>query len=405
MKKNNLMLLSIFVSLLTMLSSCSKSSDGGGGGGGGIDAIPKISIADVSLPEGNSGTTAFSFLVTLDKTSTTTVSITCATADGAAKAGEDYTATSQTISFAPGEKEKTFVVNVNGDELKEGNEDFKVNLSSPVGCLISRGQAVGTIMNEDTKIVFNNTGYDAPTSYPGYTLVWSDEFNGAAVNTSDWTFENGDGCPGNCGWGNNELEFYQPANTTFQDGKMIIEARAENVGGKNYTSTKIVSRDKKKFKFGRIDFRALLPKSQGMWPAFWMMPNNSVYGGWPKSGELDIMEMIGKQPSTTYGTLHFGPGPGSTQLGGNKSLASGTFNDQFHVFSIEWKQDEITWLLDGVPFSTHTKAEFGSATYPFNEEFFFIINFAVGGNWPGNPDGTSIVPSWMIVDYVRVYQQ
>ncbi len=185
---------------------------------------------------------------------------------------------------------------------------------------------------------------------------------------------------------------------------MIIEARRENYFGKSYTSSKIITRGKKVFKFGRIDIRAKLPKGQGIWPAFWLLPQDNVFGGWPKSGELDVMEMIGKSPATTYSTLHFGPGPGSIQLGGNNTLTSGIFNDEFHVFSLIWKQDEIEWLLDGAVYSTHTKAEFGSNDYPFNEDFFLIFNMAVGGSWPGNPDGSSYLPQWLIVDYVRVYQ-
>lgn len=263
-----------------------------------------------------------------------------------------------------------------------------------------------SVPGTDTIITFSNHGYDAPASYPGYKLVWADEFDGKSLNELNWSFENGDGCPNNCGWGNHELEYYtsRKDNLFFHDGKMIILAKKETVAGKEYSSSKIVSRGKKAFKFGRIDFRAKLPKGQGIWPAFWMMPDKDIYGSWPKSGELDIMEMIGREPNKVYGTLHFGPGPGSTQLGGNTTVASGIFNDEFHVFSVEWKKDEINWLLDGKIYSKHHLSEFGSNNYPFNEEFFFIINLAVGGDWPGNPDNTTYMPQFLIVDYVRVYQ-
>ncbi len=261
--------------------------------------------------------------------------------------------------------------------------------------------------SQQTMIVANDTGYDAPSSYPGYKLVWADEFNGSALNTKDWSFENGDGCPRNCGWGNNELEYYtgKPDNLFFKDGKLIIEAKKENYNGKTYTSSKILTRDKKPFKFGRIDIRAKLPKGKGIWPAFWMMPQKNLYGGWPKSGELDIMEMIGHEAGQTHGTLHFGPGPGSTQLTKSHQLEKGIFNDAFHVFSLEWKQDEIKWLVDGVVYSTYNKTDFGTNNYPFNEEFFLIFNLAVGGNWPGNPDEQTTFPQQLTVDYVRVYQQ
>jgi beta-glucanase (GH16 family) len=185
---------------------------------------------------------------------------------------------------------------------------------------------------------------------------------------------------------------------------MIIEARKESYAGKNYTSSKILTRGKKFFKFGRIDIRAKLPKGKGIWPAFWLLPQNNVFGGWPRSGEIDLMEMIGHEPNRSYGTLHFGPGPGSTQLGRNYTLPSGIFNDEFHVFSLEWKNNEIKWFIDGNLFSTYTIADFGTNNYPFNEDFFLIFNLAVGGNWPGSPDASTYFPQWLIVDYVRLYQ-
>jgi beta-glucanase (GH16 family) len=392
----------LLVFIVSLLSSCSKDS-GGGGTAPQPATNPKISISDVFLPEGNTAS-QFNFNVTLDKTSTKTVTVNLNTTEGFAKAGQDFTATTQTLSFAPGETTKVVPISVVGDDIKEGTDDFTVVLSSPSNATISKAIGIANILNDDSRVAFANTGYDAPATYPGYTLAWADEFNGSSLNSTDWTFENGDGCPGNCGWGNNELEYYQPGNLSFQDGKLIIEAKKETVGNKPYTSSKIVSRGKKFFKFGRIDFRAILPKGKGIWPAFWMMPQDNVYGGWPRSGELDIMENIGHEPNRTYGTLHFGPGPGSTQLGRSYTLPSGIFNDQFHVFSIEWKQNEIKWLVDNVVYSTYTNADFGSNNYPFNENFYFIVNLAVGGNWPGNPDGTTYIPQFLIVDYLRVYQ-
>ena len=250
-----------------------------------------------------------------------------------------------------------------------------------------------------------DTGYNAPKSYKGYRLKWADEFNGTALNLKNWSFENGDGCPTICGWGNNELEYYRPENTSFKNGKMIIEAKKEAYGNKNFTSSKMVTRNKKVFKFGRIDFRAKLPQGQGIWPAFWMLPQHSVFGKWPQSGEIDIMELIGKDPSKNYGTLHFGPGPGSTQLGKNIGLPTGIFNDEFHVFSLEWNENEITWFLDGKSFSTFSKKDFGEINYPFNEDFFLIINLALGGNWPGNPDINIYKNQLLVVDYVRVFEK
>ncbi|HVU58449.1 MAG TPA: glycoside hydrolase family 16 protein, partial [Puia sp.] len=267
----------------------------------------------------------------------------------------------------------------------------------------SKGSGNNTPPNDSSRVSFNNTGYDAPTSYPGYTLAWSDEFNGASLDASVWSYETGDGCPGLCGWGNNELEYYTapPSNIRFQDGKMMIEARAESVGGKSYTSSRIKTQGKKTFKFGRIDIRAILPTTKGLWPALWLLPQDNVYGGWPTSGEIDMMEAIGSAPSKILGTAHFGPGPNSTFISRNYSLSSGTFNDQFHVFSLEWEQDTIRWYVDNTLYSTVTSADVGTATWPFNESFYFIVNLAVGGNLPGAPDGSTKFPQWLILDYIR----
>jgi beta-glucanase (GH16 family) len=391
---------SLFILLAFLSMNCKKS----GGGAGNVEPVPSVSIEDLSRAEGNGGSVNFQFNVTLSAAYSKAVTVNYATAEGKAKASEDFTNASGTLTFQPNETSKTISVSVVADDLKEANDDFKINLSNAVNANVLKSSAVGTIENDDTKVGFNNAGYDAPTSYAGYTLAWSDEFNSNTLDNSIWSFENGDGCPNLCGWGNNELEYYRPENLSFQDGKLIIEARQENVGGKNYTSSKILTRGKKSFKFGRIDIRAKLPYGKGIWPAFWLLPQNNVYGGWPKSGEIDLMELVGHEPNRSHGTLHYGPGPGSTQFNRSYTLPSGKFHDEFHVFSLEWKQDQIKWYIDGNLFSTFNKSDAGANTYPFNEEFFLIFNLAVGGNWPGNPDATTYVPQWLIVDYVRVYQ-
>jgi len=246
-----------------------------------------------------------------------------------------------------------------------------------------------------------------PTSYPGYTLFWGDEFNGPSLDAASWTAETGDGCPALCGWGNSELEYYTtpPNNLYFQDGKMIIEAKAEAYGGKNYTSSRIKTAGKKVFKFGRIDVRAILPKGKGIWPALWLLPQSSPFGNWPTSGEIDMMEYRGSAISRVLGTLHYGPGPGSTYISRNYDLPSGNFTDEFHVFSLVWEQDQIRWYVDNVLYSTILKADIGSNTWPFNENFYFLINLAVGGHFDGAPDAATYFPQFYILDYIRVYQQ
>jgi beta-glucanase (GH16 family) len=392
----------IIMALILFFSSCKK-----GGGGSNSDPLPQVSINSVTLAEGNSGSTAFGFTISLNRASSSAITVTYSTQEGSAKAGEDYTTvTNQSVSFAPNETSKIVNISVVGDDSREGDDQFTVMLTGSTNSSIIQFSGIATITNDDTRVAFTNTGYDAPTTYAGYTLAWADEFTNTTLDGTAWTVEGGDGCPNVCGWGNNELEYYtgRPENLFFQDGKLLIEARKENFSGKNYTSSKIVSRGKKVFKYGRVDIRAKLPKGKGIWPALWMLPQNNVFGGWPTSGEIDIMEYLGHETNKVYGTLHFGPGPGSTQISRSHTLSTTNFYDEFHVFSLEWKQDQIKIFVDGILYSTVNKPDVGAATWPFNEDFFFIFNLAVGGNWPGSPDASTYFPQWLIVDYVRVYQ-
>jgi len=401
---DNMKITKLIPILFLTLTSCGK----GNNSPGGDTSVPALTIADVSVPEGSGGTGTLEIKLTLDHASSKQVSVSWSTVDGTAKGGQDFTAVNgQTITFLPNETQKSIVVSIVADELKEGDETFQVRLSNPVNVTLLRETAIVTLKNDDTKIGFSNTGYDAPTSYSGYTLAWSDEFNGTVLSATDWSYDSGDGCPGLCGWGNNELEYYTapPNNLYFQDGKMIIEAKAESFGGKPYTSAKIKTQGKKTFKFGRIDIRAILPKTKGLWPALWFLPQSNVYGNWPTSGEIDMMEQVGSEPAKVLGTSHYGPGPNSTFISRNYSLSSGTFNDEFHVFSLEWQQDQIKWYVDNNLYSTVNKADIGGNTWPFNEEFYLIVNLAVGGNLPGAPDASTVLPQWLILDYIRVYQK
>lgn len=254
----------------------------------------------------------------------------------------------------------------------------------------------------------SNEGFTSPLTYPSMTLVWQDEFSGTDLNSDNWTHEVGNGSGG---WGNNELEFYQPANTTLKDGYLFIKAKRESVGGFNFTSSRIITKGKREFKYGRIDIRAILPKGQGVWPALWMLGSNINEPGigWPKCGEIDIMELIGGTGSGAgrdnkiYGTVHWDNAGSYASYGGNTSLTNGaTFADKFHVFSIVWTETAITWYLDDVQF--HVIDITPPELSEFKEKYFVIFNVAVGGNWPGSPDASTIFPQRMVVDYIRVFQ-
>ncbi|MFP4064683.1 MAG: family 16 glycosylhydrolase [Bacteroidales bacterium] len=247
-------------------------------------------------------------------------------------------------------------------------------------------------------------GYTTPLSYDGYDLVWHDEFEGDKVNPEYWVFESGDGCPGLCGWGNNEMQYYREENARVADGVLTIEARREDFGGKRYTSARIKTEGKQSFQYGRIDIRALLPEGQGIWPALWMLGNDIETVGWPRCGEIDIMEMIGgnSRENQVHGTLHWDSN-GHASAGGSYTKSSGTFADEYHVFSIIWDETYIRWFVNDIQF--HEILITPTHMTEFHQEFFFIFNVAVGGNWPGNPDESTTFPQQMKVDYVRVFQE
>ena len=236
-------------------------------------------------------------------------------------------------------------------------------------------------------------------------LVWSDEFDGTAVDTNKWEFQIGDGCDiGLCGWGNNEEEYYKAENATVSGGTLKIEAKRERVRSKAYTSARMRTLNKGEWTFGRFEARIKMTTGQGIWPAFWMLPTDEIYGGWPQSGEIDIMENIGSEPSTVHGTIHFGdPFPDNRSSGASFNLASGAFADDFYEFAIEKEAGEIRWYLNDVLYSVKTPADTAPNTWPFDERFHFILNVAVGGNWPGSPGSSTVFPQVLEVDYVRVY--
>lgn len=239
----------------------------------------------------------------------------------------------------------------------------------------------------------------------GWQLVWNDEFDGDEIDVQKWGYDKG-----GSGFGNNELQYYtdRPENASVSDGVLTITAIAERYLGRDYSSAKLRTLGLADWRYGRFDIRAKLPYGQGIWPAFWMLPIQSKYGGWPSSGEIDIMEMVGHTPAITHGTLHYGESIGQHVYTGTYcTLSDGIFADDFHVFSVIWEPDSFTWYVDGVPFARQTDWHTGVADYPapFDEYFYLILNLAVGGDWPGSPDETTEFPQYLTIDYVRVYQR
>ncbi|MFA6469689.1 MAG: family 16 glycosylhydrolase [Bacteroidota bacterium] len=239
-------------------------------------------------------------------------------------------------------------------------------------------------------------------SAQNYQLVWSDEFDSTQINTKEWTYEvNGNG------GGNNELQYYtaRSQNSSMKDGTFKITALKENYLGKAYTSARLHTNTS--WQYGKIEARIKMPYGKGIWPAFWMLGSNLNSVGWPKCGEIDIMEMIGGTPTAsggdnkTFGTLHWDDS-GHKYSGYNYTIASGKLADAFHNFFIVWDAKKVIWGIDNVQFGVLNTQS--AAMNAFRAPFFIIINLAVGGNWPGSPDATTVFPQTLEFDYIRVYQ-
>lgn len=364
-----------------------------------VVTLPILSIENVTLLEGNSKT-IFPFKVSLSKATDKEVTVQFATKDNTAIGGKDYVSKSGVLTIPANTTQGVIEITVIGDTIKQDDKLFNVLLSSPTNATLANVSALGTIQNDDT---FD--GYQTPETYTGYSKLWNDEFNGTAIDRSIWKFETG----GN-GWGNNELEYYTDKdvnpNAFISNGNLIIEARQESYNGKNYTSARMTTQGNKEFAFGRVDMRAKIPKGKGIWPALWMLGKNITTNGWPNCGEIDIMETIGSLPKDLHATVHYGliGASNSTSKTAVYSAPTGDLSDFFHVYSLVWTQDTMEIMIDNISYLKTNKTAIGNV-YPFNDPFFVIFNVAVGGNWPGTPDGSTIFPARMAVDYIRVFKK
>lgn len=377
-----------------VFTSCDKDEANG--------AVPEVLLPiNISQLE-NEENTIFEFPIVLSVGTDREVTVTYEVKPITATEGEDYIAEAGTIVFLAGTTAASIDIEIIVDEFAEEDEQFRVVLTSSSNGLIANGlqESIGTIRNDDTVIQVSNEGYEAANEYPGRTLVWSDEFDASQINPQHWTYD-----LGASGWGNQELQNYtsNSENSYVSNGNLMIVAKKN---GSQYTSARLKSIGLQEYQYGRIDVRAILPFGQGIWPAIWMLGANFPSAGWPACGEIDIMELIGSSPSNIHGTVHFGNSyPQHQYTGGSRYLSGGqTFADEFHVFSIDWDENGITWLLDDQPFYSVDNSVSGNQNYPFDNPFFFILNVAVGGQWPGYPNSTTTFPQFMAVDYVRVYQ-
>lgn len=252
--------------------------------------------------------------------------------------------------------------------------------------------------------------HPSQTATAGSNPAWSDNFDqppGSSPDSSRWAYD-----LGASGWGNNELQSYTraPENASIindveaEDGRALaIRALKTSAGG--YTSARLKTAGKFTTRHGRVEARLKMPNGKGIWPAFWMLGANITSAGWPACGEIDVVEIINENPKLVHGTLH-GPGySGKDGITGTTTLPTGTLDQAYHVYAIEWSPEKIVWFFDGVAYHTVTPKTLpaGSAWVFDDTRFFLILNLAVGGNWPGHPDASTAFPQTFSIDYVRVY--
>lgn len=236
----------------------------------------------------------------------------------------------------------------------------------------------------------------------GYSqkVVYFDDFNQTELDESVWSFQNGDGCPDLCGWGNNEKQIYTPENLRVEDGMLIIKTTHEN--GK-YLSTKIHTKDKLEFQYGSVEVRAMLPEGKGIWPAIWLLGSNIDQVGWPRSGEIDMMEFAGKNPDQIHTTLHTQDSHGNSK---NTAIAKAeNASTSFHNYKVQWTPDFIRFFIDGVEVYTFQPEIKTEAVWPFDQPFYLIINTAVGGTFGGNEVDDNIFPQELKIDYIEILQE
>ncbi len=230
-------------------------------------------------------------------------------------------------------------------------------------------------------------------------LVWEENFDGQQLESDHWNIIQGDGCPHLCGWGNNEKQIYDEDNLNLKDGFLTITAKKE---GGTYTSARLNTKGKMEFQYGRIEVRAQLAIAKGLWPAFWMLGSNIDTAGWPLSGEIDILEYVGREPETIFTTLHTADSHGNSK-NTRKDRVEG-IEEGFHTYAVDWTKDKMDFYIDDTLFYTFVPENKTVEVWPFDQPFYILINLAVGGNFGGAEVDDTALPSEYIIDYVRVYQ-
>ncbi len=231
------------------------------------------------------------------------------------------------------------------------------------------------------------------------SLIFEEEFDGNSLNESHWNYQLGDGCPNLCGWGNNERQIYTKENVAVRDGNLVIAATKDSMV---YKSGRITTAKKVEFKYGTIEVRAKLASGQGLWPAIWMLRNDFSSIGWPASGEIDIMEYVGKKPHEIHTTLHTSDSHGNSI--NTKASTIKNIEDGFHIYKCNWTKEKIEFFIDSNLVYTFSPEVKNESTWPFDKPFYVILNLAIGGNFGGPEVNDSIFPQEFLIDYVKIYK-
>lgn len=283
---------------------------------------------------------------------------------------------------------------------------WTVNTAEDMDWLIANG--FNYITTNEPELLFERI--EKSPVKKGWKLKWSDEFyKDGLPDSSKWSYDAGTGCPNICGWGNNELQYYTKADTNnaiVKNGKLIIKALKQTKERSAYTSARLVTKHKGDWLYGRVEVKAKLPAGRGIWPAIWMLPTDWEYGGWPASGEIDIMENVGHNPDTVFSSVHtktFNHGIGTQKT---KGLKVNEVHSAFHVYAIEWDKDRVDFFIDDNQFFSFVNTGKGFAEWPYDKKFHLLLNIAVGGNWGGQKGiDETIFPGVMEVEYVRYFQE
>ena len=329
-----------FLSFLILFASCGDSD-------AEIEIMedmPILNIGDAQAVESDGA--IMRFRVTISETSSSPVEFNYEVSGSTAEPNVDYSIPGTSATIEANRTSVEVLVSIIDDQKKEVEEELQIKILNVSGAELGIAEATGLIIDDDQS-VYVEDGYMTDEEHYGYTIAWQDEFSIEAIDESSYNFEIGDGCPNLCGWGNNELQTYtdDPSNIYIKDGSLIIKAIATSQS--SYSSSRITTKDKHEFRYGRIDIRAKITKGQGIWPAIWMLGHNIDDVGWPACGEIDIMENVGHETQKVHGTAHWGPqGRGFSTFQGTAYAIADDYADRFHVFSLVWEANKVDWYVD-----------------------------------------------------------